>query len=97
MNYRNYFNRNKIIDNSYTCLHFSDKMKVQIMPENRQYENKVINQIHLSETIKVRVNHRKYYILYVTCFIIKYSKYLLTDSNSFDRFLGTSQIREERI
>ena len=95
MNYRNYFNRNKIIDNSYTCLHFSDKMKVQIMPENMQYENKVINQIHLSEMIKVRVNHRSYYIL--AEIIIKYSKYLLTDSNSFDRFLGTSQIREERI
>ena len=49
MNYKNYFNRNKVFDNSYTCLHFSDKMKVQIPLENRHDENKVIISILLSE------------------------------------------------
>ena len=31
-----------MFDNSYTCLHFSDKMKVNILPENWREEIKVI-------------------------------------------------------
>ena len=43
MNYKNYFNRNKVIDNSYTCLHFTDKMKIEINPNNNSDDGKVIN------------------------------------------------------
>ena len=31
MSYKDYFNRNKVIDNSYTCLHFTDNMKIRIV------------------------------------------------------------------
>ena len=41
MNYKNYFNRNKVIDNSYTCLHFTDKMKIEINPSNSSDDGKV--------------------------------------------------------
>ena len=41
MNYKNYFNRNKVIDNSYTCLHFTDKMKIEINPNNNSDDGKV--------------------------------------------------------
>ena len=43
MNYKNYFNRNKVIDNSYTCLHFTDKMKIEINPNNNSDDGKVTN------------------------------------------------------
>ena len=43
MNYKNYFNRNKVIDNSYTCLHFTDKMKIEINPSNISDDGKVTN------------------------------------------------------
>ena len=43
MNYKNYFNRNKVIDNSYTCLHFTDKMKIEINPSNSSDDGKVTN------------------------------------------------------
>ena len=43
MNYKNYFNRNKVIDNSYTCLHFTDKMKIEINPNNSSDDGKVTN------------------------------------------------------
>ena len=43
MNYKNYFNRNKVIDNSYTCLHFTDKMKIEINPSNSSDDGKVPN------------------------------------------------------
>ena len=43
MNYKNYFNRNKVIDNSYTCLHFTDKMKIEINPINILDDGKVID------------------------------------------------------
>ena len=41
MNYKNYFNRHKVIDNSYTCLHFTDKMKIEINPNNSSDDGKV--------------------------------------------------------
>ena len=42
MNYKDYFNRNKIVDNSYTWLHFTDKMKVHVMSKYELEESKVI-------------------------------------------------------
>ena len=52
MSYKDYFNRNKVIDNSYTCLHFTDNMKIRtIGSEMSAEESKVAIRKYLQTPI----------------------------------------------
>ena len=84
MNYKNYFNRNKVIDNSYTCLHFTDKMKIEINPSNSSEDGKVTN-------INICNSFCQYYFRFMTIKLSATHKYM------HKKLTGAQKISEKRI
>ena len=84
MNYKNYFNRNKVIDNSYTCLHFTDKMKIDINPSNSLDDGKVTNMNNCNSFCN-------YYLFFYCLTSIQGDKYM------HNTLTGAQKISQKRI